>query len=72
VAPTNKSVPRSNLRIADLKQRQPSDSRLMNVKIPLQLWEAIARLARELGANKTETVVALLNAALEESGRLKR
>jgi hypothetical protein len=44
----------------------------MNVKIPLQLWEAIARLARELGANKTETVVALLNAALEESGRLKR
>ena len=72
MAPTNKSVPRSNLRIADLKQRQPSDSRLMNVKIPLQLWEAIARLARELGANKTETVVALLNAALEESGRLKR
>jgi hypothetical protein len=44
----------------------------MNVKIPVQLSDAIARLAHELGANKTETVVALLNAALEESGRLKR
>jgi hypothetical protein len=68
----NISAPRSNLRIADLKQRQPGTGRLMNVKIPVQLCEAIARLARELGANKPETVVALLNAALEESGRLKR
>jgi hypothetical protein len=44
----------------------------MNVKIPVQLWEAIERLARKLGANKTETVVALLNAGLEAVGRMKR
>jgi hypothetical protein len=44
----------------------------MNVKIPVQLSDAIARLAREVGANKTETVVALLNAAIEEAGRLRR
>jgi hypothetical protein len=60
----NKSAPRAKLRIADLKQRQPGSGRLMNMKIPVQLSDAIARLARELGANKTETVVALLNAAL--------
>jgi hypothetical protein len=44
----------------------------MSVTIPAQLWETIERLARELGANKTETVLAPLNAALEQAGRLKR
>jgi hypothetical protein len=68
----NKSPLRSKLRIADLKQRQPGNSHLMNVKIPVQLWDAIERLARKLGANKTETVVALLNAGLEAAGRMKR
>jgi hypothetical protein len=36
------------------------------------LWDAIERLAQKLGANKTETVVALLNAGLEAAGRMKR
>jgi hypothetical protein len=44
----------------------------MNMKIPVQLSDAIARLARKLGVNKTKTIVALLNAAIEEAGRMKR
>jgi hypothetical protein len=68
----NKSTPRAKLHIADLKQRQPGSSRMMNMKIPVQSWEAIERLARELGANKTETVVALLSAGIEAAGRMKR
>ncbi|MFI5399281.1 MAG: hypothetical protein ACHQ9S_27445 [Candidatus Binatia bacterium] len=63
---------RSNLRIADLKQRQPSSSRLINVKIFTHQWEAIRRLADQLGASKTAVVVALLNAGLEKTGKLKR
>jgi hypothetical protein len=56
---------RSTLRIADLKRRQPIGSRLMNVKIPVPQWDAIARLAQKFGASKTEIVIVLLNAGLD-------
>jgi hypothetical protein len=56
---------RSALRIADLKRRPVSSSRLMNVKIPARLGEAIDDLAQEFGTSKTEVVVALLNTGLD-------
>ena len=55
---------RSELRIADLKGRMPSATRLMNVKLPAHLSDAIDRIAKRLGASKTEVVVALLNEGL--------
>jgi hypothetical protein len=56
---------RSALRIADLKRRPVSSSRLMNVKIPARLGEAIDGLALKFGTSKTEIVVALLNTGLD-------
>jgi hypothetical protein len=56
---------RSGLRIVDLKQRPVSATRLMNVKIPATLSDAIDRLAGEFGTSKTEVVVALLNTGLD-------
>jgi hypothetical protein len=58
------TVERSNLRLSDLKSRTPRSTRLMNVKIPIDLATAIDRLAKQLNANKTQVVVALLNEAL--------
>ena len=62
--------PRSELRLADLKARQPASSKLMNVKIPVDLAEAIAKLARTLNTSKTEVVVALLNEGLNAAARV--
>ncbi len=56
---------RAGLRIADLKRRPVSTSRLMNVKIPADLSDAIDHLAKEFGTSKTEVVVALLNTGLD-------
>ena len=55
---------RSNLRLADLKAKAPTATRLMNVKVPVDTLNAIGRLANKLGASKTDVVVALLNEAL--------
>jgi hypothetical protein len=55
---------RADLRLSDLKTRERSTSRLMNVKIPAHLSDAIEEVARVLGASKTEVVVALLNEGL--------
>jgi len=57
---------RSTLRIADLKRRPRATARLMNVHVPASILDAVERLARELGASKTETVAALLNSALDQ------
>lgn len=51
----------SDLRLTDLKPRRCSVSKLMNVKIPLDVSDAIRRVARELGIPKTDVVIALLN-----------
>ena len=56
---------RSELRLADLKARGPVAERLMNVKIPAHLHDAIEKLARTLNATKTAVVIALLNEGLE-------
>ena len=64
-------IPRSQLRIADLKRRVPAGSRLMNVKIPAHLSDAIARLAKELDSSKTAVIIGLLNTGLEEAAKLR-
>jgi hypothetical protein len=63
---------RSNLRIADLKARKPTITRPFNMKIPGHIMEAITRLANELGTTKTEIAIALLNAGLENRGKIKK
>jgi hypothetical protein len=55
---------RSELRLRDLKKREYSSSRLMNVKIPAYVSDAIQKVANDLGASKTEVVIALLNEGL--------
>lgn len=57
----------SDLRLTDLKRRERSATKLMNVKIPADLSDAIGRAARELGVSKTDVVIALLNEGLERS-----
>lgn len=64
--PPTRTPPRSNLRLADLKRRTPSASRLLNAKLPAHLVEAIAT---RVGASKTDVFVALINTGLD---RLKR
>lgn len=56
---------RSDLRLADLKQRKRSRARLMNVKVPAEVGQAVEAVARQLGATKTEVVTALLNHGLD-------
>jgi hypothetical protein len=55
---------RSKLRLSDLKTRTPTGSRLMNVKLPIEIITAIDRLAKQLSASKTSVIVALLNEGL--------
>jgi hypothetical protein len=56
---------RSDLRLTDLRRRDKSTSKLMNVKIPSHVSDAIQRVAKALGASKTEVVIALLNEGLD-------
>ncbi|MEO8602663.1 MAG: hypothetical protein ABI629_08810 [bacterium] len=54
----------SDLRLADLDGTKTA-SKLMNVKVPENVSEAIDALAAELGCPKTAVVVALLNEGLD-------
>ena len=63
---------RANLRLDDLKKRERSTSRLMNVMIPAYVSDAIQRVAEDLGASKTEVVIALLNQGLDASAKALR
>lgn len=56
---------RSDLRLTDLRQRDRGTSKLMNVRIPAYVSDAIHRVAKHLGVSKTEVVVALLNEGLD-------
>ncbi len=58
---------RADLRLSDLKGRERTTNRLMNVKIPAHVSDAIQEVARALGASKTEVVIALLNEGLKVS-----
>ena len=63
---TTRTPPRSGLRLADLKRRQPDAPRLLNAKVPAHIAEAIAGIATRVGASKTEVFVALVNAGLDQ------
>lgn len=56
---------RADLRLKDLRGREKSPSKLMNVKIPANVSDAIQNVAKQLGASKTEVVIALLNEGLD-------
>ncbi len=62
---------RSNLQMAPLRKRVPLATRLMNIKIPVQLSEAINRVARELHVSKTQVVIALLKEGLERADKVR-
>ena len=62
---------RSNLRIADLKARKPTTTRLINVKIPGHIMEAINRMAQKLNTTKSAVTVALLEAGVGKVGKMK-
>jgi len=63
---------RADLRLQDLKRRERGTARLMNVKIPVDVSEAIQRVARALNASKTDVVVALLNEGLAVSAAAEK
>jgi hypothetical protein len=57
-----------NLRLNDLVVRGKKgreESKLMNVKVPANVLARIDRVAANLGATKTEVVIAILNEGLD-------
>lgn len=58
----------ANLRLSDLEGGTSAPSKLMNVKIPASVAEAIDQVAAELGCSKTAVVIALMNEGLDEFG----
>jgi len=62
---------RSNLKIADLMRRPQTTTKLMNVKVPWHILEAIEHMANELDTTKTAVVIALLEAGLAGTGKLQ-
>jgi len=55
---------RADLRLADLGTER-SPSKLMNVKVPADLNDAIDQAAADLGCSKTAVVIALVNEGLD-------
>jgi hypothetical protein len=64
-----------NLRLSDLVsrgKRRQEQAKLMNVKVPAHVLARIDRVASNLGATKTEVVIAILNEGLDAAeGELK-
>lgn len=59
-----------NLRLNDLLSRGKKgreQTRLMNVKVPATVLNRIDQVATNLGATKTEVVIAILNEGLESA-----
>lgn len=59
-------VPLADLKLAHLyaDPLDPEENRLVNLKVPADLLNRVHRVARELGATKTEAIIALLNEGL--------
>lgn len=59
-------VPLSELRLDDLyaEPLDPADTKLVNLKVPADLLTRVHRIAQEIGASKTDAIVALLNEGL--------
>lgn len=60
---------RADLRLKDLQVREPSASKLMNVKIPANVADGIEKVAKQLNVSKTDVVIALLNEGLDITGQ---
>lgn len=58
---------RSDMRLSDLRSKKssPEDARLMNVTIPVEVSDAIERIAKETRTSKTNVVIALFNEGLD-------
>jgi hypothetical protein len=57
---------RANLRLSDLEQQADHNAtKLMNVKVPTSLNDAIDEMASNLECSKTDAVIALLNEGLD-------
>jgi hypothetical protein len=63
---------RSDLRLDDLRRHARGTNKLMNVKIPVAVSDAIDGLAAALRVAKTDVVIALLNEGLDRSRDLLR
>lgn len=72
MARTTRTPPRSGLRLAELKQRRPGATKMLNVKVPADIAERVEVIAAHVGATRTEVIVALLNTALEAAQRRTR
>lgn len=57
-------MPRADLRLADLHQ-SAGPSKLMNVKVPAHVADAIDGMVATLGCTKTAAVIALMNEGLD-------
>ncbi|HYD49961.1 MAG TPA: hypothetical protein VEB21_16505, partial [Terriglobales bacterium] len=53
--------------LLDRGKRGREQTKLMNVKVPSHVLERIDRVATNLGATKTEVVIAILNEGLESA-----
>lgn len=60
----------SSLRLTDLAGERPQQEKLLSVRLPLALLDALDRTCHKLGARKAEVVVALLNEGLERLGKV--
>ena len=56
---------RGDLRLDDLSERVLEHTKLMNVRIPDTVDNAISAIVEELQCTKTEAVIALLNEGLD-------
>jgi len=60
---------RPDIRIDDLKRPVGERYMVMTARIPITLADAIAGLAKRLGASKAEVTIALLNSGLDEAAK---
>jgi hypothetical protein len=59
----------SQLRVANLKRVTKSTSKVINIRVPGRIFEAIDALTKRLGATKTDVIAALLNEGLDVAGK---
>ena len=59
-------MPRADLRLADLQEQSAGGpAKLMNVKVPVDVADAIDGMVATLGCTKTAVVIALMNEGLD-------
>jgi hypothetical protein len=66
-------IPLAELRLNDLYEApmDPSDTRLVNLKVPANLLSRVHDIAKRLGVTKSAAIIALLNEGLAEAAKRK-